>query len=181
MSTDTRERAYTPWWVFAVVVVAGLIAIGGFVSSASTSPLMNGFVASEVRGKSTPVQDGKLEFSVLDVRRGVPEIGDPYFGTSPNTGTYTVVTLSVRNTSSEYVTFDGSYVVGVDAQGDTIPSDREAQYYANDDGAGMLSTLSPGQEIHTSVAFDTPEASKVVAVQVHDSVFSRGALITFKR
>lgn len=164
-----------------MAVLAGLVALGMFVSSASTSPLIHRFTASEVAGKRTPVADGDLEFSVLDVRRGVAEIGDSYFGTSPSSGAYTVVTLSVRNTSNEVVTFDGSYIVGVDSKGNTIPIDREALYYANDDGAGMLTAVSPGQEIHTSVAFDTPEGSRVIGVQVHDSVFSRGAQITFKR
>ena len=180
MSTQTNERTYTPWWAFALIVLVGLLAFSGFVSSASESPMLRSYATEEVAGKGTVVQDGKLAFAVLDVRRGVAEIGDTYFGTSPSTGAYSLVTLSVRNVSEEAVTFDGSYVVGIDRDGNSIPSDREAQYYANEDNSGMLSTLQPGQEMTTSVAFDVPAGSRLTGVQVHDSVFSRGAIIMFK-
>lgn len=178
--TDTQERTYTPWWGFALVVLAGLVAIGVFVSSASKAPLPKGVTHSEVVGKQQAVQDGNLEFAVEDVRRQVSEIGDAYFGTSPSAGSYTVVTLSVHNTSDEAVTFDGTYVMGLDSSGSRVPSDREAQYYANEDGSGMLTTLAPGVQIRTSIAFQVPESEKLVGVEVHDSVFSRGATILFK-
>lgn len=180
MSTETQERKYTPWWGFALVVLAGLVAIGLFVSSASEAPLPKGVTHSEVVGKKQSVQDGNLEFAVEDVRRDVSEIGDAYFGTSPSAGSYTIVTLSVHNTSDEAVTFDGAYVMGMDSAGSRVPSDREAQYYANEDGSGMLTTLAPGVEIRTSIAFELPESDKLVGVEVHDSVFSRGATILFK-
>lgn len=181
MSTETPERAYTPWWAFAMVVLAGLAAIGLFISTASKAPITRGVTHSEVVGKQQPAQDGKLEFTVEDVRRNVSEIGDAYFGTSPSAGTYTVVTVTVRNLSTEAVTFDSSYVVGLGSSGSRVPSDREAQYYANEDGSGMLTTLAPDAQIRTSVAFDVPQAEKLVGVEVHDSVFSRGATIMFKR
>lgn len=180
VSTETQERKYTPWWGFALVVLAGLAAIGLFVSSASKAPIGRGITHSEVAGKKQFVQDGKLEFAVEDVRREVSEIGDAYFGTAPAAGTYTVVTLSVRNTSGEAVTFDGTYVMGLDSKGSRVPSDREAQYYANEDGSGMLTTLAPGVQIRTSIAFDLPASDRLVGVEVHDSVFSQGATIKFK-
>ncbi len=180
MTTQTHERAYTPWWTFALAVLGALFAFGAFLASAAQSPVMKGFAQSEVAGKGIVARDGKLEFAVTDVRRGVAEIGDTYFGTAATSGTYTIVRLSVHNVSTEAVTFDGSYVVGVDRDGHRVPSDREAQYYANEDGAGMLSTLAPGRQIETSVAFDVPAGAKLTGVQVHDSAFSRGAVITFR-
>lgn len=180
VSTDTQERKYTPWWGFALAVLAGLAAIGLFVSSASKAPISRGVTHSEVAGKRQAVQDGKLQFAVEDVRRNVSEIGDAYFGTSPSVGSYTVVTLSVLNTSDEPVTFDGTYVMGLSSDGSRVPSDREAQYYANEDGSGMLTTLAPGAQIRTSIAFELSETGRLVGVEVHDSVFSRGATITFK-
>ena len=180
VTTQTPERSYTPWWGLALAVAVALMAISGFVSSASRAPVVRGQTHSQVVGKSEAVQDGKLEFALLGIRRNVSEIGDSYFGTTASTGSYTVVTLSVSNVSSESVTFDGTYVVGVDADGSQIPSDREAQYYANEGGEGMLSTLHPGQEMRASVAFQVPGGARLMAVQVHDSVFSRGAQIAFR-
>lgn len=177
MSKETRGRTYTPWWAFALAVLAGLGLIAAFVSSASSAPLLSDSAQTEVRGRSVPVQDGKLEYSVLDVDTGVPAVGDPYFGASPSSGAFTVVTLSITNRSDQIVTFDPSYVVGVQLSGDRLPSDREASYYADD---RMPPPLHPGQEMTTKVAFDVPEGSRITGVQVHDSVFSRGAIITFK-
>lgn len=180
VTTQTPERSYTPWWALALAVTAALVAIAGFVSTASRAPVVRGQAHSQVAGKGYAVQDGKLEFALVDVQRNVREIGDSYFGTAANTGSYTVVTLSVRNLSTESVTFDGTYVVGLAADGSQIPSDREAQYYANEDGAGLLSVVHPGQEIRASVAFQVPDGARLNAVQVHDSVFSRGAQIIFR-
>lgn len=157
-----------------------MAAFGLFVSNASKAPITRGVTHSEVVGKQQFVQDGKLEFAVENVQRSVSGIGDAYFGTSPSAGSYTVVTLSVRNTSTESVTFDSAYVMGLDDQGSRLASDREAQYYANEDGSGMLTTLAPGVQIRTSIAFDVPETDRLVGVEVHDSVFSRGATIHFK-
>lgn len=180
MSTEAPERTYTPWWAFALVVLAGLLAIGGFVSSASESPLMRSYAQAEVSGKGTTVRDGKLEFAVLDVHRDLAGIGDPYFGAEPSTGAFTTVTLHVHNLSDEAVTFDSSYVVGIDGSGTKLPSDREAGYFANEHAAGILTTLPAGAEMSIRVAYDVPDGERLTGVQVHDSVFSRGAVITFK-
>ncbi len=180
VTIQTPERSYTPWWGLALAVAVALLAISGFVSTASRAPVVRGQTHSQIVGKSEAVRDGKLEFALLGIRRNVSEIGDSYFGTTANTGSYTVVTLSVRNVSRESVTFDGAYVVGVAADGSQIPSDREAQYYANEGGEGMLSTLHPGQQMRASIAFQVPDDARLMAVQVHDSVFSRGAQIAFR-
>ena len=157
----------TPW-VFAALVLTALVGVGLFVSSASRAPVMSG--ASE--GTTTKAEDGDLRFRIVDVQRNVTQIGDPIYGATPR-ASYTVVTLAVRNTGSSTATFDGAYVVGRDRDGRRVTADREATAILNDDGVGRLTQIAAGERIVTKVAFDVQ--SRMTQIQVHDSVFSRGA------
>lgn len=159
----------TPW-VFAVLVLAALAGVGLFVRSASQAPVLS----KASPAASGRVQDGRFAFRVEHVQRNVPELGDQFYGASP-AGTYTVVTLSVRNTGTSTATFDGAYAVGIDRHDHRVTADREATAIANDDGVGRLTQLAPGERITMRVAFDVEPGHRIVEVQVHDSVFSRGA------
>lgn len=165
---------YTPWWAFAVAVLAALATLGLFVSAASHAPLVRTSPQIHSGTRGLPAQDGNLEFTVMDVQRNVPALGDPFYGATP-AGTYTVVRMRVLNTSTEPVTFDGTYVLGIDQHGGRVTSDREAQYFANADGNGMMTRIAPGGAITTAIAFDVGSDQRLVGVQAHDSVFSRGA------
>ena len=165
-----RQQSRVTPWIFAAIVLAMMTAIGVFVSNASTSPVMS--PASQV--VSTRAADGQLHFRVLDVQRKLPQLGDDHYGATPQ-GSYTVVTLAVRNTGDTIATFDGAYVVGLDAQGHRVTADRDATALVNDDAIGRLTRIAPGSRITTKVAFDVAPGERLTEAQVHDSVFSRGA------
>jgi hypothetical protein len=174
----SRDPRYTPWWAFAALVTACLTAAGLFVASASRAPVVNGVPHARAATSQAAVADGKLAFRVLDVQRGVDAVGDSFYGATPS-GSFTVVTLRVRNISTAPVTFDSAYVVGRDAGGRRVASDREASAIANSDTAS--SRIPPGDRLTTRIVFDVDAGTRLGGLQVHDSVFSRGADLPLPR
>jgi hypothetical protein len=172
--TTSSEPRYTPWWAFAALIAVCLSALGLFVAAASRAPVVQGAPTSQAPTPQQPVTDGKLAFRVVGVERSVPAVGDPFYGATASGG-YTVVTLRVRNTSTATVTFDSAYAVGQDAQGRRVVSDREASAIANSATAAMR--IPPGGRLTTRVVFDVDRRTRLRSLQVHDSVFSRGAVL----
>lgn len=167
-----RQQSRITPWVFAAVLIAALAAVAGFVSTASRAPVMS--PAAVVA--TSQAEDGQLRFKAIDVDRKLPELGDQHYGASPQ-GSYTVVTLRVRNTADTIATFDGAYVVGLDAHGHRVTADRDATALVNDDAVGRLTRIPPGTTITTKVAFDVEPGHRLVQAEVHDSVFSRGSTL----
>lgn len=126
------------------------------------------------------VHDGRLAFTVTSVQRDVKAVGDRYFGATAD-HRFTVVHLRVVNLADTAQTFDASYIGAFDRQGQRIPADREAGYYANESEDGRLGVLQPGDSSHVVLVFDTTRADQPVLLEAHDSAFSGGEPILLHR
>jgi hypothetical protein len=50
--------------------------------------------------------------------------------------------------------------------------------YANDDNQAFLNTINPGNAVTAKIIFDIPKSVKLVKLELHDSIFSGGVLVT---
>lgn len=122
----------------------------------------------EVAPPGSAVRDGKFEFEVLGVGRSATK--DGLFSPETAKGEYFSVTLRVTNIGDKAQTFFASnqYLMIGDKKYDASSS-------LSDDS--WREELNPGLSIDATVVFDIPPTEMPTAIQVHDSLFSGGALL----
>lgn len=153
-----------------VLVLAGLPGCAATTTSSASKSASQAAAANI----GTPVRDGKLEFVVTGVARS-KTAGDPtnQFMQETAKGEFVNVALSVKNTGAEAQNyfasnqklivsgkkFDAASILGVQGDGDNI---------------------NPGLGIDTVVSFDVPPGSVPEAIELHDSMFSGGVLVSLR-
>jgi hypothetical protein len=153
--------------------------VGDANQSVETEPEPEPVPEEMAAGVGMPVRDGKFEFTVTDVQADVESVGDQYLNHDAQ-GQFTLVTVRVKNIGDESQMFDGSNVSGTDSQGRELSSDGEAGIYANENTEAFLNEINPGNAVTAVVVFDLPPGEQLVAVEVHDSMFSGGAEISLR-
>ncbi|OBA51928.1 hypothetical protein A5780_28350 [Nocardia sp. 852002-20019_SCH5090214] len=130
-------------------------------------------------GINTPVRDGKFEFVVTDVQTGVKEVGDnPYLRRTAQ-GAYTIVTMTVLNTSKVPYGFSPGNQDLYDTQDRKFNNDTAAAINLQAD-TSMYANINPGNTITAKVVFDLPADSQPVRIVLHDSMFSGGATVSLR-
>lgn len=129
-------------------------------------------------GVGDPARDGKFEFVVTDVERGVERIGDEYFGEEAQ-GQFVLVHLTVENIGDRAQYFDGGNVSAFDEQGREFATDGAAAIYL-DDSNSFLNEINPGNVVEGVVVFDVPTDLELVRLELHDSAFSGGTEVTLR-
>ncbi|MDO8147526.1 DUF4352 domain-containing protein [Isoptericola sp. b515] len=129
-------------------------------------------------GIGDPVRDGKFEFTVTELERGVEKIGNEYLNTEAQ-GKFVLVHMSVENIGDEAQYFDGSSQKLVDTEGRTHSADSEAAIYL-DDSNSFLNEINPGNTVDGIVVFDMPKDAKPATLELHDSAFSGGVEVSVK-
>lgn len=118
------------------------------------------------------VRDGKFEFKVTKIRRGVKRVGAEPFGEKAQ-GQFILVSLTVTNIGEEAQTLDGSAQIMYDAKGRKFSSDGGAAIYL-DESNTFFNQINPGNTVKGVVVFDIPKGVEPVTLELHDSVFSGG-------
>lgn len=114
------------------------------------------------------VRDGKFEFQVLGVERGVTQIDDAF---SPEIakGEFFIVKLRVTNVGNEARNFSATsqklLINGNEYEATSIMDN------------GWMEDINPGLGIETQAVFDIPPGAMPSAIECHDSMFSGGALL----
>ncbi|MFI7670004.1 protein kinase [Nocardia sp. NPDC049526] len=124
-------------------------------------------------GLNSPVRDGKFEFVVTSVDSGVPRIG-----LQNASGSYSVVTVAVRNISDEPKWFLPVGQRLVDTQGRQVDHNAIATMWQTTQRRyGYSFELQPGQSATTQLVFDVGPDATPSRLELHDFMLSNGATV----
>ena len=130
-------------------------------------------------GLNAPVRDGKFEFVVTDVQTGITVLGDnPYLQRTAQ-GAYTVVTMTVLNTSKVPYGFSPGNQDLYDTQDRKFGNDAAAAINLQAD-TSLYADINPGNTVTAKVVFDLPADSQPDRIVLHDSMFSGGATVSLR-
>ncbi|MEV6273686.1 serine/threonine-protein kinase [Nocardia sp. NPDC051832] len=127
----------------------------------------------EIAPAGSAVRDGKFEFAVTNIESGVPKIGS-----QKATGSFQVVTMTVRNISDEGKWFTPA--------GQKLADDNGNQVYPHLlatvlHGANNLHRntvkLAPGESATIRLVFDVPNTMTPSRLRLQDSPFSGGVSV----
>lgn len=129
-------------------------------------------------GIGDTVTDGDLAFTITNVKTGVKQVGDQYLGEKAD-GSYTIVSLKVKNVGHESATFDDSSQYVYSAKEDKYSADTAADIYLDDSNA-FLNEINPGNIVKGKMSFDMPKGVSAATIELHGSMFSGGATVKLK-
>lgn len=122
------------------------------------------------------MRDGKFEFTVTGAKCGVSKVGGQYLNKAAQ-GQFCVVSLQVKNIGDGPRTFDAGNQNGFGTGDVKYGVDETASLYANDDNESFHNEISPGNSVTVDVVFDIPKDGQMIAVELHDSMFSGGVRV----
>ena len=128
-------------------------------------------------GIGTEVQDGALAFTVTDVETGVQALGDCFLRSEAQ-GSYVLVHVTVRNVGTESELFTSGNQTLFDAQGREFDADAGAALMNVPDSESFLTDINPGNSVNGVLVFDVPEGLAPTAIELHESMFSSGVLVS---
>jgi hypothetical protein len=128
-------------------------------------------------GIGAEVQDGAFAFTVTKVDTGVQALGQSFLRTEAQ-GSYVLVHVTVRNIGTESQLFTGSNQTLFDAQGREFDADSAAAMMNVPDSESFLTTINPGNSVNGVLVFDVPEGVAPTYIELHDSMFSSGVLVS---
>jgi hypothetical protein len=122
----------------------------------------------------SPVRDGKFEFRVLDMTRA-KQAGDlsNQFEIVDAQGEFIILTMSVANIGDQAQSYFGTNQKLIDTAGREYEANSTADMWMNS-GTG---DINPGNSIQVRAAFDVPPGTQPAELEVHDSMFSGGAIV----
>ncbi|MFG1793935.1 protein kinase [Nocardia sp. NPDC049149] len=121
----------------------------------------------------TPVRDGKFEFVVTDLDTGVRRVG-----LQSAEGSFSIVTLAVRNISDEPKWFLPFGQRLYDATGTSFDPNAPASIWqATQHRYNYSFELAPGESATTQLVFDLPRGTTPNHVELHDFVLSNGVAV----
>lgn len=127
------------------------------------------------------VSDGKFEFTVTKVTKGVKKIGtNPYLTKKPQ-GQFVLLAVTVKNIGEEAQTLDDSSQKLFDAKGVKASSDSTAAIYLSKDGSSVfLNQINPGNTVKGTLVFDVALTYVPAVIELHDSPFSGGVKVALR-
>lgn len=191
------RKADTPAWVWllvaAGVIVAVLVFFGGCAAllssasdehSTSSSSTTTTVTGSHVHASSTaliaptttaptsgrmnnPIPDGGFAtFTVDGLETGVPAVGEYFIETAQ--GIYTIITVTVSNTSNRSIRFTTSQQHVRDASNRQFQVDDAATFMANDD-TSWVNEVNPGNSVTVRLVFDMPRGVAATTISLRAS------------
>jgi hypothetical protein len=128
-------------------------------------------------GLNTPVKDGKFQFTITAVECGKTSVGSGYVEKKAQ-GQYCIVSLTVKNTGKEPQTFFDANQKGLAANGAKYSTDSAAGIAIANGQPTWINEINPGNQIQGSIVFDVPAGVKLTKLELHDSAFSGGVIVT---
>ncbi|MFI7004031.1 DUF4352 domain-containing protein [Nocardia sp. NPDC050175] len=149
------------------------------VEPGSSAAPQAGKPPASLPGLNTPVRDGKFEFVVTEIQTGLGVVGDNPYLQRKAQGAYTIVSITVRNTSDKPQGFSPSSQYLFDAQNRKFENDAMAAINLQAD-TSVYANLNPGNTVTAQVVFDLPADAVPSHIVLHDSMFSGGAKVTLQ-
>lgn len=188
-AAKARAKALKPWFkkpsriipLALVAVVGYTVATSGGESAPSDTGTSVSAPANEEKTESAAkvgdtVRDGKFEFTVTDVEKGVAEVGDEFLNEKAQ-GEYTLVSMKIENIGDEAQTFFVDNIKGVDSKDREVNSDSTGTLYANEGSDAWMSEINPGNAIEAVVVFDIAKSATLEQVVLQDSALSGGVTV----
>lgn len=179
-----KKKRKWPWILGAVVVLIVIIAVASNMGSDNSTPsgsspnaTSNGGGNKQDAGLNTPVRDGKFEFVVTGVQKGLASVGDNPYLTEQAQGQFVVVTMTVKNISDRAYGFSPTAQKLVDAQGRSFEASTTAQIALGGSDIPVWDNINPGNTVTAKVVFDMPKDATPAAMELHDSMFSGGVKV----
>lgn len=199
-----------PAWAWVTIILGGLALLcGGAVAVSAVSPDPapvistpagdpegEGTLGSAPTKKAEPVAEeepvgykvgqafrsGDFQYKIHGIKTGLTKVGGQYLSSKAQ-GQFVRLDLTVTNTGREAKTFDGDWYVKVkDTEGREFSADSEANIYGNEDAAGWLTEINPGNSIRAFVYFDLPKGAtaKEALVAAGLFTFKADAVVTLR-
>ncbi|RTL70277.1 MAG: DUF4352 domain-containing protein [Pseudonocardiaceae bacterium] len=130
-----------------------------------------------VAGIGTEVRDGDFAFVVTGVAPAVKQLGKGSWSTRAQ-GEFVLVTVTVTNIGKESTMFSGGNQKLRDAQGREFDADSGSAVMYVPDSESFLNQINPGNSVNATVVFDVPVGLQPTAIELHDSMFSRGVTVS---
>lgn len=125
-----------------------------------------------------PARDGKFEFTVTKVKCGVSRVGTQYLGEKAQ-GQFCLVTVKVKNIAKEAQTFSSGSQLAFGADGAEFEADSAAGIYIENNDT-LFNNINPGNSVTGVLVFDIPKNAQLAKLELHDSPFSGGVVVTVK-
>jgi hypothetical protein len=156
-----------------VVLCGGGIAVIAVVANSAK----NATTPAAHVGMNQPARDGKFEFTVTKIQCGVAKVGDDVLGKTAQ-GQFCLVTVTVKNIGSQPQIFNGGDQKAHAPDGTTYGNSGDAELYANKDTQTFLEQINPGNSVTGMLVFDIPKTATIKTLELHDSPFSGGVIVT---
>ena len=129
--------------------------------------------ADALPGFGDPAKDGKFQFTVTKMSCGRTSVGSSFLNQKAQ-GQFCLVTVKVKNIGDKAQMFAGSNQKAYDAKGTEFSNDSGAEIYANSEAQTFLQEINPGNAVTGKLVFDVSKSTKLVRLELHDSIFSGG-------
>jgi hypothetical protein len=131
-------------------------------------------------GIGDEARDGKFAFTVSEVKCGVKKVGGDILNDKAQ-GQFCLATMTVKNIGDEAQLFDAGSQKGLTNTGATVDADSTASLYANEGTSTFIENINPGNSLENIiVVYDIAKDQELVALELHDSLFSDGVLVSTK-
>lgn len=165
--------------LFSLLGVFTLCCGGAVAWAVSLSGGLDGknILGSAPPGLNDPVKDGQFTFVVTSVTCGKPSVGRSFFVRNAD-GQYCLVAVTVENTGESTQSFSDGFQKLIGEDGTKYSADLTAGVVANENIAGLWTRIDKGSKVSGTIVYDVPKTAKMVKVELHDSAFSLGTLVT---
>lgn len=165
--------------LFALLLVIGIAAAPDRTASASSTSARSSAPAAtrpaapaspktnSAAAMRTPVSDGAFaQFEVTGTQTGIATIGE--FLTENAQGVYTLIDVTVTNTSDRPISFSLSQQTVRDTAGRAYQLDDSATVIANDN-TSWITDINPGNSVHAVLVVDMPTTSTPATIALRAS------------
>lgn len=133
-----------------------------------------GIVDPDGYGLGEAFTSGPFQYTVTEVTTGLESVGDS-FSKHPAQGGFVRLDVTVTNVGSQPEVFDGDFLIRVvDTDGREFSADSQANIIGNEDSAGWLTEVNPGNTVQAGVFFDLPDGADP------DKALVAAGLLTFE-
>lgn len=129
-------------------------------------------------GLGTPVRDGKFEFTVTKVDRGVRQVGGDLLGEKAQ-GRFVLVHVTVTNIGDQAQLLDDTSQTLRDTKGREFDADSMAAM-SIDGNDVFLNEINPGNTVKGVLVYDMPKDAVPASIELHDSMFSGGVTVSLR-